>query len=321
MSILNPIRCANSTMVTAGSSGIILLDTGNYPSFSDYLNQTYIWSASNWHNTSPSLVDPNGPLPGRTNHVMAYDGTNVMLYGGQTSSSQGGILFDTWIFNTGSKTWSQVGGVGHSLASPYGRQGAKAAYLSGTGALMFGGAVADGEMMVETWIWTGSAWNQIAVPNGVGPSARIGHCMAGSTSGTVLLFGGSGTNHQDNHTWTYTTAGGWVQQFPTTVPSVRSGACMCYDQGNSQWVMFGGSNEYHYLCELWVYSAGNWTKVNVPNGTGPAGNVGAQMAYDVGGSQIIMFGGISGHANYPSNATWALSGTGTNLIWTCLGGN
>lgn len=333
MTITNPLRCSKSVMVSNGTN-ITLLDTGNYPSYSNFLNQTWTWSgsgaAANWTNTSATLVNSNGPLPGRINQSMAYDGYNVMLYGGQTASSTSGVYQDTWVWN--GTVWTQVGGIGFALNAPYGRYNAQAAFLAGSGSnksLLFGGEEV-GQLLNETWLWTGTAtpattgtWTQIAVPNGTGPAGRTNHCLAGSTTapGTVLLFGGQGTNSQFNDTWTYTAAAGWTQIFPTTSPSIRSGASMCYDVANSQWVMFGGSNEYNFLVETWVYKAGVWTQVSVPNGTGPSGRLFAQMAYDVTNSQSILYGGITATAQYPSNQTWALSGTGTALTWTLLGGN
>jgi hypothetical protein len=324
MTITIPLRCANSCMVLdEANSTIVLLDTGNYPSYSSFLNETWTWSgsgaAANWTNTSATLINANGPLPGRINQSMAYDGSHVMLYGGQGSSSTSGVQFDTWTWN--GTVWSQVGGVGYSLASPYGRFSAEAAYLEGTGSLLFGGSLANGQLLLETWEWTGTAWNQVTVANGAGPAARVGHAMAGNNTGTVLLFGGSGTNSQFNDTWQYTHAGGWVQQFPATSPSVRSNAVMTYDSTNAQWVLFGGTNEYNYLVETWIFKSGNWTQISVANGAGPAGRKNAQMAYDSTNSQTLLFGGVSGGTNYPSNATWALTGTGTALTWNFLGGN
>jgi hypothetical protein len=50
MTTNTPFRCANSAMSAAPTAGatIVLLDTGNYPSFSNFLSGSWIWTGSNW---------------------------------------------------------------------------------------------------------------------------------------------------------------------------------------------------------------------------------------------------------------------------------
>lgn len=316
MTTTTPLRCANSVMSAAPTGGatVVLLDTGNYPSFSSYLNETWTWSGTNWTNTSATLINSNGPLPGRTNFVMCYDGTNVMLYGGQGSSSTTGVLDDTWYWN--GTVWAQAA----PATVPFGRWGAEAAYIGSNTVVMFGGQNTLYNLL-ETWTWTGSTkvWAQVTVANGTGPAARVGHMMAGDGATTALLFGGQGTNSQFNDTWTYTTAGGWAQVAVANGagPSVRSGGCLVYDSHNSKWVMFGGKNEYYYLDETWTFTTGGgWVKVASGNGVGPSGRVGAQMAFDTTSNTTILFGGINATTNYPANDTWAFNGS--TLTWTQL---
>jgi hypothetical protein len=308
-------------MVALGTT-IVLLNSGNYPSFSSYGNETWIFNGTNgagdWTNLSTAFINANGPLgpsvrtppvvmSARINQAMSFDGTNVMVYGGQGSSETAGVFQDTWVFN--GTTWTLQA----PATVPYGRLGAKAAALTGTGALMFGGALTNGQLLLETWTWNGTTWTQVAVANGAGPAARTGHAMASSGT-TVVLFGGSGTNSQFNDTWTYTTAAGWTKLSPATSPSIRSGAVMSYDVTNAIWVLFGGMNEYNYLPETWTFNGTTWTQVT---GAGPAGRVGAQMAWDPTGHTTILYGGVSAGTNYPSNATWSFNGA--TLAWTVLG--
>ena len=317
MTTHTPLRCSNSGMASY-SGKVLLLNTGNYPSYNSYLNQSWIYNGANgagdWTNASSSsaLLDPAGPLPGRTDHILAYDGTNVMLYGGRGISSTDGVFQDTWLFNTSSSTWSKAS----PSVVPYGRAKAECAYLSGAGVVMFGGVLTNGQMLSESWLWNGSTWAQTVIVNGTGPGARVDHCMAAS-SNTVVMFGGSGNNSQNNHTWKYTTAGGgWTQLFPTVSPSIRSGACMSWDSTNSVFVLFGGRNEYNYLPETFTYSlsTNTWTQVSI--GSGPCGKVGAQMSFDTTSNLNVMFGGIDATTNYPSNETWTFNGA-TN-VWKKL---
>lgn len=319
MTTHTPPPCANSVMSAdpgATTGKVVLLAAGNYPGQSTFLNETwnFVGSTPDWTDTSTALINSNGPLPGRQNACMAYDGTNVMLFGGQGGSSATGVLADTWVWNSAGQTWSQAA----PATSPFGRYSAEATNLNGTGVLMFGGCNLLFNLL-ETWTWNGTTWTQVSVANGAGPAARTGHVLAGNSSGTgtAVLFGGQGTNQQFNDTWTYTTAGGWVQAaIVGASPSVRSNACMAYNTAGTQWVMFGGENEYGYLNETWTLNAGAtaWTQVSVANGTGPAGRIGAQMAYDAASSSVIMFGGQTATAGYPSNETWKFTGG----VWTQL---
>jgi hypothetical protein len=320
MTANSPPRTTNGAMsqYPAGNAGnrTILFTAGSFPGYSNFLNETFTFTGTNWTSNSANLINSNGPLPCRMDFVLCYDSVNLMLFGGRTSSSTGGVYGDTWVYGPGSNpVWTQLGGIGYSLASPYGRYNCEAAYVSGTGVLVFGGQNLLYNT-TDTWLWSGSAqtWTQQTVANGTGPYARIGHVMSGNNSGTVLMFGGETTNQQKNDTWQWTIGGGWVQQSPTTVPSVRSFASMDYDIANSRWVMHGGKNEYGYLVETWLYSSGNWSQVSVPAGTGPLGRINAQIAYDSTSGYITLFGGTVATTGYPDNTTWQLQG-GASPVW------
>ena len=183
MTTHTPPRCANSVMAAdpgaSAGSKVVLLNTGNYPSFSSFLNETWTFSGTDWTDTSTSLVNSNGPLPGRSNMCMAYDGANVMMFGGQGDSSASGVLQDTWLWS--GTAWTKA----TPATSPFGRYDAAAAYLSGTGVVMFGGQNLLYRLL-ETWVWNGTTWAQVTVANGAGPAARAGHVMA--ASGSIICF-------------------------------------------------------------------------------------------------------------------------------------
>lgn len=308
MTVHTPLRCANSVMsadpAAAANKKVVLLNTGNYPSFSNFLNETWIFTGTDWTNLSAGPINPS-PVPLRSNACMAYDGYNVMMFGGQGGSSTSGVLNDTWTWGSSGQTWTQQS----PATVPFARYGAEAAYLAtvggGGGTVMFGGTNLLYQLL-ETWVWDGGlkTWTQISVPNGTGPAARTGHVMASSPT-LVLLFGGQGTNSQFNDTWTFN-GSTWAKLSPATSPSVRSNAVMAYDTAGSRWVLFGGENEYNYLPETWTFDGTTWTQLAVTNGAGPSGRIGAQMAYDSQSGYVTLFGGISATSNYPSNETWQL---------------
>ena len=102
-----------------------------------------------------------------------------------------------------------------------------------------------------------------------------------------------------------------------TSPSVRSGACMAYDGYGSEFVMFGGKNEFNYHVDTWTFNGTTWTKAVVGGTTAsPSGRIGAQMCFDSQSNRTIMFGGISAETNYPSNETWSYNAVSST--WTLL---
>lgn len=308
MTTHTPLRCAYSEMAQFPSqtNKIVLVDNGAYPSFGDYLNETWQFTGTDWSNQSASTINST-PLPCRIDGVMEYDGTHVMLYGGRGGSSTAGVFQDTWTYN--GTTWTQS-----TATSPFGRYQAECAYLSGTGVVMFGGRTIN-DMLLETWIWSGSAWSQVSIANGGSPAARVGHVMAGG-GGKVVMFGGRGTNSLFGDTWTFNGTT-WTAVSPTggVSPAYRTDAAMAYAAAGTSFVMFGGKGNNNYDTDTWLFNASTntWTQIT---GAGPSGRYGHQMAYDATSSKVILFGGFNATTSYPANDTWAFDAVG--LTWTQL---
>lgn len=310
MTVHTPNRCSKSVMVQRGSNEVVLLDTGNYPANSNFLNQTFTWNGTDWSATPAALIDAAGPLPGRINHVMAYDGYNVMLHAGQGDSSTSGLFQDTWTF--GGSSW-----VRKSPATvPFGRTQAEACRSTTTSikVVMFGGFGGDGSYLNQTWEWDGYVQTWTLKSPATSPSSRVGHCMASGPTFTVM-FGGSNSNSQlnDTYKWDGTT---WTALTPTTPPSIRSGAVMAYDVTNTKFVLFGGSNEYNYLPETWSLNATGTAWTQLAPATSPPGLINAQMCWDTQSARVLLFGGITATTGEASNDTWSFNGATNN--WTKL---
>src|SRR5574337_1343803 len=309
MTTHTPLRCANSFMVQRGSSEVVLLDTGAYPGHSNFLNETWTFNGTDWTNTGATLIDANGPLPGRLNMVGAFDGYNVMLYGGQGDSASVGALEDTWVW--GGSSWTKL----DPATKPFGRYLARACQetTSTLSVIMFGGfgGGGSGGYLNETWVWDGyvQTWSLLSPTHK--PSARIAHCMAGGPSYLVMFGGSISSGEFKNDTWKFDGVD-WTQLAPATSPSARSGACMTYDVANSEWVMFGGMNEYYRLPETWTFDGTTWTQKSPA--TSPSGLTFAQMCYDSQSGAVLLFGGFSATDNYVHNETWSWDGT----TWTKL---
>lgn len=313
MTAHSPLRCSFTGMAAPDADGyVVLMDTGNYPAQSSFLNETWTWNGTDWTNTSATLIDAAGPLPGRTQMTFTYDGYNIMLFGGAGAAS-GQIFDDTWTWN--GTVWTKQSPTNY----PFGRFGAKAGLVTGTGAVMFGGfgGAGNGVYLNETWVWDGSgaspanSWTQLTFANGASPNARVYHALAGGVLG-VVLFGGQGSNSQFNDTWIFN-GSTWAKQAPTASPSVRSNAAMTYDVHGGLYVMYGGQNEYYFLPETWTYNGTTWAQVT---GAGPSGRIGAQLAYDAQSSRTILFGGVDATTGQAANDTWAFNALA--LTWTQL---
>lgn len=315
-----PANCANSVMAAwpgGSSSKVILLNTNAYPGSSVLQNQTweFVGGTPDWSNISPaSVIDPAGPLPPRSGGAMStFDGTNVLLFGGNTQSAKG-LLGDSWEFSAG--VWS----VQSPAVSPSARFDAGMAYVSGTGAVLFGGATTAETPLNDTWIFTGGNWSQLSLANGASPAARFGHAMA-STGSTIVMFGGSlGGNQLGFDTWSFASST-WTQLAPAvgTSPEARTGAAMVYDGYAGLFVMFGGVNSAGVLLdETWTFNTAGavWTQVSVANGAGPSARVGAQMVFDAVSDRTVLFGGVSATTMEADNQTWSFNSVSD--VWTQL---
>jgi hypothetical protein len=84
------------------------------------------------------------------------------------------------------------------------------------------------------------------------PTPRKDASMAyDAATRTIVLFGGDGTSHPLNGTWTWdgTT---WTKQAPATSPSADS-ASMTYDAATGTVVLFGGHNRNGMLGDTWTW--------------------------------------------------------------------
>jgi hypothetical protein len=232
MTTHTPLRCANSFMVQRGSNEVVLMDTGAYPGVSNFLNETWTFNGTDWTNTGTTLIDANGPLPGRINMVMAYDGYNVMLYGGQGDSSTVGYLSDTWTWN--GTAWSKKS----PATVPFGRN-----------------------FKNDTWSFNGTTWTQLNPATS--PSARAGHCMAyDQTNNVWVLFGGMNEYYRLPETWTFNGTT-WTQAAPATSPSGLTWAQMCWDTQSGRILLFGGysATDNFAAADTWSWNGTTWTKL------------------------------------------------------------
>jgi hypothetical protein len=119
---------------------------------------------------------------------MVYDGARhrVVLFGGM--SPGGGFYYDdTWIWD--GTNWQQVAGA--PALHPSARFVPAMAYdAARQQVVLFGGALSDGSVARDTWVWDGQTWAEVAKAPATRPPERYGSAMAfDRTRSEVVLFG------------------------------------------------------------------------------------------------------------------------------------
>jgi hypothetical protein len=241
----------------------------------------------------------NAPGPRFGAAFCAFGNGSMLLFGGDSGA---GRLGDTWRYDIGSNTWTQISGPG-----PSARRWAAMTLHGATGTvILHGGQTATGTAG-DTWAFAGGSWTQMV---GVGPSARSNHVMAyDPVRQRSVLFGG--LNLQDTWEWTGTS---WIQRLLTAGPSWRNFAGMAYDERRNVMMVLGGATAGDgYSNQIWELGAGAWTLSPV---TLPFGRWGASFAYDRSRGRTVMFGGLQQGPSGPQPRNDVFEWDGVTSTWT-----
>jgi hypothetical protein len=249
------------------------------------LADMWAWNGSDWTAICGTAAPPTscGP-PARSYASMAYDGHQLILFGGQTCPDQScdnpTTLGDTWTWD--GTTWTPVCGTtiagATSLCGPAPRVFADMAFDAGHGqAVLFGGASTSTSASVtlfgDTWLWTaaasgsGGSWSPAC--STCGPEARVSAAMTyDAGAGNVVLFGGLNVSNGGgaifNDTWTWD-GKAWTQQCTSspcdsTLPPTRFFTSMAYDAAAGNSVLYGGIGGScclpQSLTDTWVWTGG-----------------------------------------------------------------
>ena len=299
----NPTPCAfGALQYHPGSTSLVLVNTGNYPAYLQPAVNTWTWNGTNWTLTQTGIA--NNPSE-RTGMGMAYDGTNLALFGGKGPAGTG-YMNDTWAWN-GSAWTNPIANDGYNngltiRTAPY------MAAMSG-GVVLFGGKDYN-HTLNDTWIWNGSSW-ALQSP-AASPSIRLDAAFASNGTNKAVIFGGANGSYALNDAWSWNGTT-WTLLATNTPPCVRKGAVMAWYPTGSYFLLFGGSDSNgNLLNDTWTFDGtSTWTKLT-PAGFHPSVRVGAMMAYDTSSSQMILFGGKD--SKNLLNDTWTWNGS----VWIKL---
>lgn len=254
-----------------------------------------------------------GSPPARTMHPMVWDGTRVILFGGDA----GPLANDLWWYDPGTNTWTLKIPNG-AAGSPPGT-GPRSMVWDGTKVILF----ASTSTATNSLWWydpSTNTWTE-KIPGGApgSPSRRDTSSMV--WDGTrVVLFGGYTGSAWVNDTWWYDPCTNtWTEKIPQGAagsPAGRSDHSMVWTGTTA--ILFGGDvGGGARLNDLWWYdpATNSWTEKlpqNLSVTDRPSGTVNSPLVWD--GSKVIQFGGGNFGPFLATNDTWWYD-SGTNK-WT-----
>jgi N-acetylneuraminic acid mutarotase len=149
-------------------------------------------------------------------------------------------------------------------------------------------------LLNDTWIYDikANSWKLLHLD--IKPDARLGHSMVyNPVSNKILLFGGVTSNDRVNDFWEFDSeTQTWAELEQVNAPPVRSSSPFIYDSKNSRIILFGGYGAMNQkLDDMWGYSPGNSSWVEIVSDTKPRERYGHSMVYDSNNEFIILFGG------------------------------
>ncbi len=148
----------------------------------------------------------------RAYSTLVYDVADgyFLLFGGRNST--GGVLGDTWEFNTTALTWAELS----PSLSPAPRYGASMTYDAAVHeVILFGGTTGSGAFLSDTWTFEGGVWTELSLSPA--PSARAFSGFTYDTKeGFALLYGGLNSAVLGD-SWTFS-GGVWTELALTLSP-------------------------------------------------------------------------------------------------------
>jgi hypothetical protein len=249
----------------------------------------------------------------RIDHAMVYDAARqqVVLFGGERLSGDGGKSAETWLWD--GTVWTQV----NSPNQPEPRDEHSMVYDSTRQrVVLFGGhGLVTNDELNDTWEWDGTQWTKI--DTAVSPPVIQACGLAfDSTRNVVVMFGGTDGGTESDDTWEYN-GSTWTQITPVASPSARTDMAMAYDVARQLVIMHGGSTTGHNSAavnETWSYDGGTWAQLS-PGTTPGASAVPREdrrmahgLAYNPDRQTLMLFGGVTS-TSVQANDVWEWNGT------------
>ena len=308
-----PIAASGAGFAALPNSGEGLLFGGE--TMGGLVNNTTVYdeATNSWQSLSPIPA----PSP-RSDFALAADSTSAVLFGGLVDLSTQATANDTWVYQYGSMSWTNVS----KSVAPAPREDPAFAIDPTAGvALLYGGWAPNpggtGETIYSD-VWElnlgTDIWTRVAV-TGTGPGALRGASLVWQPAlGVFLLFGGC--YPCSSTVWSFAPTGtSWTEQAADgSVPSPRMGSVWVWDPAQGVDLLFGGTNGTTSFNDTYYYSPSDlvWTRASAGAAPPARWDSAADFLNATGNQTLLLSGGTDGGA--PFADTWRLAAVADLLV-------
>jgi len=211
------------------------------------------------HSGPPKAVLPT-PVPRQPNVEIGFSvaddaATNqVVLFGGVDNYDA------TWLWN-GSR-WS----LAHPAVSPPGRFNASAAYDPQTRQiLLFGGRLAPGQLVNDTWAWTGRVWKELNRGGGSPPPGEGSDMAWDPALGQMMLVTAATSSPAGAETWLWN-GSAWVHEPDGDLGTMNGEIVIAFDPVSQSMLAEGccaevGNATISKTPTTWRWQGSQWTVI------------------------------------------------------------
>ena len=311
------INALNAMTINPTSAGFPLSPGTTYywkvivTDFDEYVSSE-VWSFTTGEAASVTwtLIDDAGDIGHRGYFDMAWNGSNIILYGGLVGADVATAVYDdsTYMWDGVAETWVSVA----TVANAYKRAYHKMCYDGDGGVILFGGQYPDPDnesmLAIDNYVYrfVDSNWEVIDVGQDsvMGfPFHRRNHAMAyDEVRNTAVLFSGQllyqGSWVLHNDTWEINLDNlsdlSWRSVSTSfTPPAVRySGMAFIGDGTSGQVGIFGGlENAGNASSRTFLFDGANWAEVTGYSAPGVAAGHAFKGNPDVDENYAVLVGG------------------------------
>lgn len=240
----------------------------------------------------------SSPSP-RTDHAMAYDAARhrSVLFGGFSGAPFG----DTWLWDgTG---WTYAAPAPGAKVPPPRSRHAMAYDPVNRRIVMSGGEDVASKTLGDTWVWDGTAWSLLPIPEVNRQGASL---VFDPVHGQLLLIGGFGLTSYEPSTW-HLESTGWVEFPGAQTPAGMIAGAAAYDPATQHVIALPVMGPAEQVTYSW--DGAHWSALS---GTPLApSRAAAGVASDPFARRVVLFGGFddSGIAGITLGDLWTWDGT------------
>ena len=173
----------------------------------------------------------------------------ILLFGGH--SDVHGVFDDTWLYDAGSNTWSEI----ETFTRPTARiVGSGIAYDSNNDVVILYGGNDLNSLLSDVWFFDSknNTWSKITDSAPPGPAPLDAYMIYATAIKKLILFNATKT---EGETWLFDFPSRTWTQLDSSGPSTRHQATVSYDSINKAMILFGGSDlDLKFMNETWVLS-------------------------------------------------------------------